>query len=620
MVDRMLSRWRTRQEWRFFRALRVAAPSTALLWWALVVLRGVVPAVVSVGFGWLVGAIQDDRSLTGPLVLTSVMFTLSMVLHPLHQLVSANLGERMASHLYDRLMAACLEPEGIGHLERPELAADLAMARDFDLGMMGPPLSISMDFLANGLVQVVIGVAASTLLFGFAWWAPFAMLAAWGSTHWLLRESGVWRDRNTDEVRSAQRHADYAYRLAVDAAPAKELRLFGLAGWVIDRFVSSRTRLYELQFEATRLREKSVAACLVVVAGVNVVVFWLIARGAIDGELSTGRAVVYVQAALGVSALAFGGLSWVLDGAGAPVTALERLEAAVTSAGALQPAARGATSAIEQVDRVEPTRGAVALRFHDVHFAYDEGRAVLDGFDLEVPAGSSIAIVGVNGAGKTTLAKLLCRLYDPTGGSIEADGVPLTDIDPREWRRHVTAVFQDFVRFEMSMRTNVAPSGAPDDVVRAALADAGAADLAGGDLDTVLSKGYPGGTDLSGGQWQRIALARALCAVRTGAGLLLLDEPTAQLDVRGEAAIFERVLAAARGCTTVLISHRFSTVRLADRICVMEAGRVVELGTHDELMAHGGRYRTMFDLQASRFVDGAPEFDDDGREVVRDAL
>jgi ABC-type multidrug transport system fused ATPase/permease subunit len=278
--------------------------------------------------------------------------------------------------------------------------------------------------------------------------------------------------------------------------------------------------------------------------------------------------------------------------------------------------------------------GAAELRFHEVSFAYDEGRAVLAGFDLTVPAGSSIAIVGVNGAGKTTLAKLLCRLYDPTDGRIEVDGTPLTDLDPRAWRRHVTAVFQDFIRFEMSLRVNVAPAGAPDEVIRAALADAGASDLAGGDLDTILSKGYPGGTDLSGGQWQRIALARALCAVRMGAGVLLLDEPTAQLDVRGEAEIFERVLAAARQTTTVLISHRFSTVRLADRICVMEAGRVVELGSHDQLMELGGRYRAMFDLQASRFSlvaggsEGAggaegimePEYDEDGREVVRDRL
>jgi ABC-type multidrug transport system fused ATPase/permease subunit len=246
---------------------------------------------------------------------------------------------------------------------------------------------------------------------------------------------------------------------------------------------------------------------------------------------------------------------------------------------------------------------------------------VLSGLNLDIPAGTSLAIVGQNGAGKTTLAKLLCRLYDPQAGRIEVDGIDLTELDLDSWRRRVTAVFQDFVRFEMTLRENVAPQvalagpqqagTARDDLLSAALADAGAAELAG--LDTVLAKGYSGGTELSGGQWQRIALARALAAVRLGAGLVLLDEPTAQLDVRGEAEIFERILAATRSCTTILISHRFSTVRHADKIAVVEDGAVVELGSHDELMDRRGRYWTMFTLQAQRFATGAPE---EGEEEV----
>ena len=301
---------------------------------------------------------------------------------------------------------------------------------------------------------------------------------------------------------------------------------------------------------------------------------------------------MFAQVAVGTSLIAFGGLNWALDGAAAPTAAVLRLEQATASSGALD----------QRGDRPADGLPAVGIRFRDVGFGYPRsGRQVFEGLDLSIPAGASLAIVGQNGAGKTTLAKLLCRLYDPTSGRIEVDGTDLREIDVTAWRSRVAAVFQDFLRLELSLRDNVAPGGAPDEDVRAALADAGADGLA--DLDTPLSKQYAGGVDLSGGQWQRVALARALCAVRRGAGLVLLDEPTAQLDVRGEAAIFDRVLRATRDVTTVLVSHRFSTVRKADRICVVERGRVVEIGSHEELMAARGRYRTMFDLQAERFAD-----------------
>jgi ABC-type multidrug transport system fused ATPase/permease subunit len=335
---------------------------------------------------------------------------------------------------------------------------------------------------------------------------------------------------------------------------------------------------------------------MLLIVSANVLVFWLLARAAADGRISLGEAVVYVQSAIGVSMIAFGGFRWVLDGAAAPVDAVLRLEAAMRPAGALRSG-----------DRPADGKPAREIRLRDVTFAYPsrasaprgDGAAVLEHLDLTIPAGSSLAIVGQNGAGKTTIAKLLCRLYDPQSGAIEIDGVDIRELDLASWRSRVAAVFQDFVRLELPLRDNVAPAGAPDDVVRGALEAAGAANLAA--LDTVLARGYAGGTDLSGGQWQRVALARALAAVTLGAGVVLLDEPTAQLDVRGEAEIFDRLLAATRHCTTILISHRFSTVRHADRIAVLEHGRVVELGTHDDLMALGGRYRTMFDLQAQRF-------------------
>jgi ABC-type multidrug transport system fused ATPase/permease subunit len=587
-------RLRERNEWKFFGVLPNADRPLAIAWWVVLVLRGGLPAVFAIAMGVLVGAVQRGDSRAGPLAFAGAVFLLLQVLTPIHQAISANLGDRTAAWLYDRLTEACVRPPGMGHLEDPTLTNDLTVARDFDLGMTGPPLSISMDFIGSGLVEMIGGLACAVVLFAYAWWAPIVLAGAWLATHWLLRESAIWRDRNTDEVRGAQRDADYAFRLAADPAPAKELRLFGLVGWTIDRFVSRRTRLHALQYEATRLREKPVLWSLLLVIGANLVVFWSLASAAASDSLTLAQLVMFAQSAVGTSMIAFGGLNWALDGAAAPVRAVLRLGPAMAPAGALTSGTRRATGL--------PAR---EVRFRDLTFAYPGGAPVLDRFDLTIPAGSSLAIVGQNGAGKTTLAKLLCRLYDPQSGGIEIDGVDLRDLSLESWRGRVAAVFQDFIRFELPLRDNVAPSGAPVEVVRAALESAGAANLAG--LNTVLARGYEGGTDLSGGQWQRIALARALCAVQLGASVVLLDEPTAQLDVRGEAEIFDRILGATRHCTTILISHRFSTVRHADRISVLEHGRVIELGTHDELMAKRGRYRTMFDLQAQRFSAAADE-------------
>ena len=584
----MFKRLTERKEWKFFAVLPKEDPALAVLWWTVLILRGILPAVFAISMGVLVSAVQHGHPLAGPLAFAGAVFVLLQVLNPIHQAASANLGDRTASWLYDRLTEACVRPPGMGHLEDPTLTNDLTVARDFDLAMTGPPLAISMDFIASGMVEMLGGVASAVILARYAWWAPIVLAGAWLATHWLLRESAIWHDRNTDEVRGAQRDADYAYRLAVDPPASKELRLFGLAGWTIDRFIARRTRLHELQYAATRLREKPVIWSVLLVVCANILVFWSLASAAASGSISLGEVVVYVQSAVGVSMIAFGGFSWALDGAAAPVAAVLRLEPAMRSAGELPSGERPAVGL-----------PAHEIRLRDITFGYSGDKPVLDRFDLTIPAGSSIAIVGQNGAGKTTLAKLLCRLYDPQAGAIEIDGVDVREFDLTSWRARITAVFQDFVRLELPLRENVAPSGAPDDVVLAALESAGAANLTS--LDTVLARGYTGGTDLSGGQWQRVALARALAAVTLGAGVVLLDEPTAQLDVRGEAEIFDRLLAATRHCTTILISHRFSTVRHADRICVLEHGRVIELGTHDELMALGGRYRTMFDLQAQRF-------------------
>src|SRR5665811_1800179 len=228
------------------------------------------------------------------------------------------------------------------------------------------------------------------------------------------------------------------------------------------------------------------------------------------------------------------------------------------------------------------------LLLSGLRFGYPgSSQLVLDGLDLELPAGRSTAVVGVNGAGKTTLVKLLTRLYEPTEGRISADGLDIAGLDPVLWRRQVSVIFQDFVRYAAAM---------------AGILDA--FDHLPDGLDTPLSRAYPGGVDLSGGQWQRIAIARSLYALQAGAKVLVLDEPTAALDVRAEVAFFDRFVELTRGVTSLLISHRFSSVRRADRIVVIDGGRVVEQGSHDELMATDGHYARLFRLQAERFAAG----------------
>ena len=613
--SRMLADLRVRPATRFFLTITRSVPGFAAAWWLILLVRALVPAALAIATGVLVGRVQDGADLTTPLVAFGVVFVVSQVAPPLHQVVGALLGHHFSSVLNDRLMAATLGPEGVGHLERGDLTNDLTTARDFDLGWTGPPMFMNMDFIAQGLTMLLGGIASALVLLGFTWWAPLLLLLAWGSTHWLLRESGVWRDRNTDEVKTARRHTDYAYDLATEPAASKEVRLFGLAPWLLERFTGHRLHLHDLQYDATRLREKSLTGALLIVLAANGVLFVVLARQGYAGKIDLQSVVTYSGAAFGASAIAFGGLSWALDGAAAPVVAIERLEIEMASAGALS---RAGSRDGRTPTSLTSGAGAPAIRFRDVTFTYPTGgRPVLEHFDLSVPAGESLAIVGQNGAGKTTIAKLLCRLYDPDSGTIEIDGVDLRDLDLADWRAHLAAVFQDFVRYELTLRDNVAPLGATADVVTRALDQAGALDLA--DLDTPLAKGYPRGIDLSGGQWQRVALARAIAKVGTGASVVLLDEPTAMLDVRGESEIFRRVLGATSEATSILVSHRFSTVRLAELICVVEHGRAIELGSHDELMALRGRYHTMYDLQASRFHDER-ELDERGEEVVHESL
>jgi ATP-binding cassette, subfamily B, bacterial len=575
--------------WTFLSLLPKVSPGGAAAWWTLILLRGLLPAAFTLSVGELVGALQKGAGVATGLTLVGAVFVAMNALGPLHEALSADLGQRTGAWLHDRLMGACIRPPGLAHLERSDLVEQLERVRRFDLGVEGPSLQAATPRIGSGFAVLVGGLAQAMILTSYAWWAGLLLAAAWLSTHALLRDTAGWRVFYSEPVVKAGRRAHYMYRLAVDVPASKEVRIFGLSRWAVDLVAAGRRQVVDIILDAQRLRQGPVRWGLLIVAAANAIVFWRLAADASSGHIQVAALVVFAQAAIGANALAFGDFDWWFRGVTEPIPQLLDLAPRMAEAGALPAGGRSAEGLAKH-----------EIRFERVSFGYGSGRPVLNGFDLVIPAGTSLAIVGPNGAGKTTLAKLLCRLYDPTGGAILVDGTDLRELDLDSWRARLAAVFQDFVRYELPLRDNVAPRGAAEDEVRRALEGAGAIALA--EPDTILSRSYEGGIDLSGGEWQRVALARALCAVQLGAGLIILDEPTAQLDVRGEAEIFDRILEATRGLTTVLISHRFSTVRHADSICVLEGGRVVEIGSHEELIRKRGRYQEMFKLQASRFA------------------
>ena len=522
------------------------------------------------------------------------MFVLLQILTPIHQAMSANLGDRTAAWLYDRLTEACVRPPGMGHLEDPSLTSDLTVARDFDLGMTGPPLSFSMDFIAGGMVEMIGGLAAAAVLFAYAWWAPLVLGGAWLSTQWLLRESAVWWDRNTPEVRAAQRDADYTYRLAVDPGPAKELRLFGLVGWTIERFVERRTRLHALQYEATRLREKPMVWSLLIVLGANVLVFWSLASAAIGGRISLAEVVVFAQAAVGVSLIAFGGFSWALDGAAAPVAAVLRLE------GRWPRPARSRRHGRHRRGRAAATCRRVRSASATSRSPTRRARPCSSTSISPSPPARRIAIVGQNGAGKTTLAKLLCRLYDPQSGAIEVDGVDLRELDVAAWRARVTAVFQDFIRLRAAAARQRRAVGRTrrGGARRARVGRRGRRSPASTRFSRAATPAAPicradsGSASRSRGRSPRCSSAPASCCSTS----------------RPRSSTCAAKRRSSSGSSPRRATARRSSSRTASRPCARpiasacsKRGRVVELGTHDELMALGGRYQTMFDLQAQRF-------------------
>jgi ATP-binding cassette, subfamily B, bacterial len=590
---------RAPREATFWLELWRAAPGPATGSLALVLLASVASYGVMTSSAMLVESlVQGGRSWIW-LVLTLG----SLVVQPLANIgleaTSAANQAGMTVRAQDLLARAALAPHGVEHLEDADDAAALRGAAEH--------VRDSLQLNAVSEVWRWLGIRASGLaaLVVVGQWSWFAAAIVAGvqllNSRSMMGYLKVIQDDILTQTADEGRRASYVWSLLLTREAGKEVRLFGLTNWLLSRYkrvwAEAETGILARRTAAVRPVYRSSMVLALATLGS---LLWL-ASDAWDRQVSVATMVAAAQGIAGLRA--FGNLGDTL----VQVTRAKSSALAAYDLGGALPAAG---------DEPAPVVGtACDVRFDDVSFGYPSRETrVFEHLSLHIPPGQSVAIVGVNGVGKSTLIKLLCGLYRPDGGAVTIDGRdPGSDVAAR---RRVAVIFQDFVRYQLSLRDNVAlpllgagrPRSEIDAAATRALRDAAGADILDGfrgDLSTVLDPGHVGGTDLSGGQWQRVALARALCAVHAGAGVLVLDEPTAALDVRAEAEIFSRFLQVTGGVTSILVSHRLSSVRHAQRIVVLGPGGVVEDGSHEELLAAGGPYAEMFTMQASRFVAAA---------------
>lgn len=599
---------------------------------AIVVGAAFVVAAAYVGSGIvtgvLIGSIARGDAVEGRVVLLVVAVPLLQLVAEAARLTGATVGQtlrrRVDLALRRRVLALSLGPTGIAHLDDPELRAMQGAARNLSPFSFTP--GDAAVELTTGLAVRVQPFLAAAVLARYEPLLALPALVLWAFAHLLFVNVNVRLVLGAATTMSSP-EVVYLRELVQGPAAAKEVRVFGLGPWFAGRFLGmTRERMARSLVQRAGDVRSYVRAGGVLGAGL-LGGLTVVGLDATRGDLGVTGTAVCVFALLGIFSVPnlfpdvpvmFGTFS---------VGAVEAAERAALAGPAVAGLATVAAVAEGGATGRAPdttTAGAVGeLRFRSVGFGYPGAeRPVFDGLDLTIPAGQRLAIVGLNGAGKTTLVKLLCRLYDPDVGAIEVDGIDLRSVDPGSWRRRTAVVFQDFVRWQLPVLDNVAlrsretVGSSADDTPADALARASAragldtiVDELPGGWDTPLHAGARGGVDLSGGQWQRVALARSFVAVERGASVLVLDEPTANLDPRAELEFFDAVLRrpahADRAVTTILISHRFATVRHADRIVVLEDGRVVEDGTHDELVASGGRYHELFESQARTYAESS---------------
>lgn len=607
MTRPLPDRIRTSSRARALHLLWRASPRQFVAAVAFILAEGVLPVLVLVLMGRVVaaipGAVVSGLSSTAghrlivDLIEAGSAYAISLLRGPAEDALTAAATARVDALMQRRLVRAVCAPIGITHLEAREVLNQLASARG-ELLSAGDPAGAPMALISRYGDQLT-GLLACVVLCLFRWWVGLELLAVWML---VRRPLAAGLRLQAGRVRTAAeplRRSWYLLGLAWRPAAAKEVRVFGLGDWITERHRDEW--LEGMQPGWSAMRSLTNTALL---AGGAVLIAYAVAAA----EL--GFAAYHHDVSLKTLAIMLTMLPTSMSAGSITFTDV-RLEQQLASIPDLDALTRGLSARGEEAFSGTSAVGMPheSIRLEGVSFSYPGGeRPVLAKLDLELPLGHSLGLVGVNGAGKTTLVTLLARMRDPTGGRILADGRPLSELSAREWQRQVAVVYQDYTRLPLTARENVGMFGrgrlSDPALLERAAKRAGALavieSLPNG-WDTVLSPQFTGGVDLSGGQWQRIALARALYAVETGARVLVLDEPTAQLDIRGEAAFYERFLELTAGVTSIVISHRFASVRRADRIAVLDGGAITELGSHEQLLALGGTYAQMFELQAERF-------------------
>lgn len=605
-----------RAVWTLVRWLPTVSARLTVLLTALITAAAVAAVLLPLSVGQLVAVLSTapatangGQAVRGALAVVGGLLLLDVLLDPVRTLVAARLAAKVDTGTAQLTAEGAMRPADIAHLDDPRVVDQIELARAVGLGAIPPGQAVTALTHLSAMRLAGLGTAA---LLGWAgdWWMPLVLGAAWiltGRLHGRRVRRAV--AAHAGET-TALRRAAYLRDLAMNVPSAKEVRLFGLQSWLVENFGRAWwDGMRELRRGAAGWH--SHLAGLVLLTLGHAAVLGPLIVGARRGDLSTAELTVALQAVLGMSALGWAGdLMWLLHTSSAAVPAA----LTVGRLGRPEPARSEPRTSGE--GRPETTGlPHREIRFDGVSFHYPGvDTPVLDRLDLVIPAGSSLAIVGANGAGKSTITKLLAGLYRPTAGRITIDGRDLDEYEISGWRRQLAVVFQDFTRYPFSVRENIGLGQveveATDAAVRHAARLAGFTDVAErlpGGWDTPLHEGYLGGTELSGGQWQRLAISRALFAVQHGAKVLVLDEPTAHLDVRAEHDLYSRYLDITAGITTILVSHRFATVRLADRIALLDRGRISEYGSHDELLAAGGRYARLFTVQSQPFTVGVGE-------------